>query len=203
MNYGDMKSHFNELLNRSDITSALTTRFIDQGIARVQRSLRIPAMEIQMVYDIQGTTTAIIVPNNFIETIDLYHSKGTVLNRISMSRMQQFKQEGKTGTPLYYTREQADFHVYPYPSSGTLTLNYYGEFEPFTSDSTETTMSHIASDLIIYAALTYAATYYLDEREALFEQKFTTLINELQLQADDQEMNGGTQVLGSAYTYED
>ena len=31
MNYGDLKSHFNDLLNRSDITTALTTRFIDQG----------------------------------------------------------------------------------------------------------------------------------------------------------------------------
>ena len=37
MNYGDLKSHFNGLLNRSDITAALTTRFIDQGIARIQR----------------------------------------------------------------------------------------------------------------------------------------------------------------------
>ena len=39
MNYGDLKSHFNDLLNRSDITTALT-RFIDQGIARIQRQLR-------------------------------------------------------------------------------------------------------------------------------------------------------------------
>ena len=31
MNYGDLKSHFNDLLNRSDINTALTTRFIDQG----------------------------------------------------------------------------------------------------------------------------------------------------------------------------
>ena len=35
MNYGDLKSHFNDLLNRPDITAALTTRFIDQGIARI------------------------------------------------------------------------------------------------------------------------------------------------------------------------
>ena len=31
MNYGDLKSHFNDLLNRSDITPTLTTRFIDQS----------------------------------------------------------------------------------------------------------------------------------------------------------------------------
>ena len=203
MNYGDMKSHFNELLNRSDITSALTTRFVDQGIARVQRSLRVPAMENQNIYTISGSTQHVTIPSDFLEIIDIYHSGGAVLERISMSRMQQLKQEGKTGTPLYFSREQSKFHLYPYPTSGTVTLNYYAEFDAFASDSTETIMSKLASDVIIYAALTYAATYYLDEREALFEQKFTTLINELQLQADDQEMNGGTQVLGSAYTYED
>ena len=37
MNYGDIKSHFDALLNRSDITAALTTLFIDQGIRRIQR----------------------------------------------------------------------------------------------------------------------------------------------------------------------
>ena len=46
MNYGDLKSHFNDLLNRSDITAALTTRFIDQGIA-IERSLRTPAGEAE------------------------------------------------------------------------------------------------------------------------------------------------------------
>ena len=45
MNFGDLKAHFNDLLNRSDITTTLTTRFIDQGIARIQRQLRIPANE--------------------------------------------------------------------------------------------------------------------------------------------------------------
>ena len=52
MNYGDLKSHFNDLLNRTDITSTLTTRFIDQGLARIQRQLRIPTMEKQQVFTI-------------------------------------------------------------------------------------------------------------------------------------------------------
>jgi hypothetical protein len=45
MNYGDLKTHFNNVLNRSDITTALTTTFIDQGTARVQRQLRTPMQE--------------------------------------------------------------------------------------------------------------------------------------------------------------
>ena len=52
MNYGTLKSHFNDLLNRSDITSTLTERFIDQGIARIQRQLRTPANEKKKTYQI-------------------------------------------------------------------------------------------------------------------------------------------------------
>ena len=57
MNYGDLKSHFNDLLNRSDITAALTTRFIDQGIARIQRQLRTPLNEKKKDYTLTGATT--------------------------------------------------------------------------------------------------------------------------------------------------
>ena len=33
MNFGTLKSHFNDLLNRSDITTTLTERFIEQDFS--------------------------------------------------------------------------------------------------------------------------------------------------------------------------
>lgn len=45
MNKGEIRAHFKALLNRSDITDALADTFIDQGITRIQRSLRVPSME--------------------------------------------------------------------------------------------------------------------------------------------------------------
>ena len=45
MNYGELKTHFEALLNRSDITSSLTETFISQGISRIQRQLRTPLNE--------------------------------------------------------------------------------------------------------------------------------------------------------------
>ena len=38
MNYGQLKSHLN-ILNRSDITPALTATFIEQGMTRIGRQL--------------------------------------------------------------------------------------------------------------------------------------------------------------------
>ena len=72
MNYGDLKTHFNNVLNRSDITTALTTTFIDQGIARVQRQLRTPMQEALTTYSLSSQTEYITLPNDFIEIISLY-----------------------------------------------------------------------------------------------------------------------------------
>ena len=53
----------------------------------------------------------------------------------------------------------------------------------------------MAPDLAIYAGLTFAADYYLDQRAEIFEQKFRLFMDELQEQADDQELSGGTQAM--------
>ena len=52
MNKGAIRTHFKELLNRSDITDSLADTFIDQSIARVERTLRIPSMEKTANYTI-------------------------------------------------------------------------------------------------------------------------------------------------------
>jgi hypothetical protein len=193
MNYGDLKTHFTEVLNRSDISTVLTERFIDQGLARIQRSLRVPFMEKQRNYTISSST----------QSRDLYHSTGTTLERVSMETMQALRANSLTGNPTKYAREQAELLIYPYPSDGTVTLNYYGELEAFVSDSTETTITKVAPDLVIYAGLTFAADFYLDERSPLFEAKYKAFLEELQEQSNDQELNGGTQSISLAFTYDE
>ena len=85
MNYGDIKTHFEALLNRSDITPILTTNFIDQGIARIQRQLRTPLNENIVTYTITTQTPSVTVPNDFLEIISLYFG-GSELNRIPVAK---------------------------------------------------------------------------------------------------------------------
>jgi hypothetical protein len=68
-----------------------------------------------------------------------------------------------------------------------------------TTDSSETLLSQIAPDLIIYAALTYASDYYLDERTEVFEGKYLQFMTELQEQANDQELTGSLQSIRPSY----
>jgi len=212
MNLGAIRTHFKELLNRTDITEDLITKFIDQGVDRIARVLRIPELEKTQTYSISSSTTEVTIPTSFLETIDLFHSSGFILDRIPMSKMVALRSTAKNGNPLYYARQGDKFQIYPYPTDGTITLNYYAEADSLydngstyvssDDDTNETTFTKKAADLIIYSALTYAGLYYLDEREVTFESKYQLLLAELQAEADDRELGGGTQVMNTAYTYD-
>lgn len=202
MNFGDLKAHFNDLLNRSDITTTLTTRFIDQGIARIQRQLRIPANEKVKNYSISSITSQITLPTDFLEIISLYANEYE-LQRITMSKFRELANNAFEGKPQFFIRQQQNLQLFPQPSSGTVTLYYYGEFDAMSADSDENILAQIAPDLIIYAGLTFASDFFLDTRAAIFEQKYNQFLTELQEQANDQELHGGPQAIQPAYEYRD
>lgn len=192
MNLGVLRTHFKNLLNRSDITNSLADTFIDQSITRITRSLRVPAMEAQVSYSISASTTKIVLPNDFLEAIDLYYDS-TLLTRLPMREMLNLKKSDQAGSPLYFSREQGNLLLYPSPTTGTVFLNYYAQFAQMTLDSDENILAKIASDLIIYGALVYAADYYLDERAGVFGEKYLRFMLELQEQANDAEITGTLQ----------
>ena len=200
MNYGDLKLHFKSLLNRSDVTDALQETFINQGIQRIQRSLRTPLMENQREYSLSSQTAEVTLPADFLEIMDIYVGT-TALQRVPLSTMLSYKSNTRSGTSQYFTREGNVLLLYPEPATGTLTLNYYGEFAAMTADADENNLAAVASDLIIYSALTYAADYYLDERSPTFEAKYVQFITELQEQANDQELSGTVQQIQPAANY--
>lgn len=202
MNYGDIKSHFDALLNRSDITPALTTLFIDQGISRIQRQLRTPLNESVTTYSITAQTASVTLPQDFLEIISLYQDH-TELQRVPMSKFREVATSVLAGNPQVFVRQQQEIRLHPQPTSGDLVLYYYGEFAPMVNNTDENNLAAVAPDLIIYAGLTYAADYYLDERRDVFEAKYNQFLTEIQEQANDQEMNGGVQAIQPTYTFTD
>ena len=202
MNFGVLKSHFNDVLNRSDITSDLTTRFIEQGIARIQRQLRTPMSEKVLEINITGQTQTLTLPADFLEIISLYHGAHE-LERVPMRRFRELDDNNHTGNPVNFARQAEKLHLYPQPTDGKLVLYYHAEFPALSADSDFNALTKAASDLVIYAGLTYAADFYLDQRAELFEQKFNQFLTEIQEQANDQELQGGTQSVLPSYRYDE
>jgi hypothetical protein len=198
MNYGSLRSHFKALLNRSDITDALADTFIDQGITRIQRSLRIPIMEKLYEFNVTTTISSIVVPADYLEAISIYHDKHE-LERVPLGDMLSLKDNGAAGIPRYFCRQGDKILMSPEPSEGTVSINYYSEFPEMTTDTDENSLARVASDLIIYAALVYAADYFLDERAQVFDQKYLYFMTELQEQANVAELSGTLQRIRPSY----
>jgi hypothetical protein len=192
MNYGQIRTQFKAILNRSDCTDALADTFISQGIARSQRVLRIPANEKSLATTVGPTFTGVAVPNDLIEVIT-FDCDGKKVNYLPVQRWLELDQDA-AGTPEYWTRIGTNFKFKPLPTQGKiLTLYYYGDFAAFTSDSTETALSVLAPDLIIYGGLGFAADYFLDERKDIFEQRYMMSAQELQEQAYNTDGAGSVQ----------
>ena len=202
MNYGQLQSHFNDLLNRSDITQALTERFLQQGLQRIERTLRTPMQEKMFNVTITTKTTQMTLPSDFLQIISLYYDQYE-LERISMRRFRELNFNNFTGKPQYFVRQTANLLLYPQPVTGILSLYYYAELPQLINATDQNALTQAGPDLILYAAATFAADFYLDDRAELFEMKFQGMLNELQEQSNAQEIQGGTQSIVPAYNYAD
>ena len=200
MNKGEIRAHFKALLNRTDCDDSLADTFINQSIARIERTLRIPPMEKTQTYTIQASTSFVTIPSDFLEITDFYYDS-TNLTRVPLGKMVEMSEGGQQGTPTSFSREGEVMKIYPYPTSGTITMNYYASFTDMVSDTDENDLALIGSDLIIYGALAYASDYYLDERGQLFEAKFGQFMTEVQEQANDAETSGSVQSMQPVALY--
>jgi hypothetical protein len=202
MNLGDLRTHFKALLNRTDVSSQLIDTFLDQSQTRIMRTLRVPNMEKQHTYTISASTSSVVLPADFLEAIDLYFDD-YLLRRIPMREMLLRRKSGESGNPHFFARENEKFLLFPAPSSGTLTLNYYATFATMSADSDENGLAQMASDVLLYGALVFAADYYLDDRLPQFEMRFGQLLNEIQLFADDAELAGQLTSIRPTTFYDD
>ena len=164
--------------------------------------LRSAMNEKVQVITLSQPTASITLPSNFLELISLYY-KDRELIRLPNSQFRPYAENPIQGKPDHFTRQQEALFIHPQPSDGELTLYYYGDFDALSADSDSNALTESAPDLLLYAALTYAADYYLDERATIFEQKFQAFLTEIQEQANDQELNGSTQQIAPAYRYEE
>lgn len=182
MNYGELRSHFLQILNRSDCSNDLADTFITSGLRRIERLLRTPIQRVVLDVVIDETTTASYpIPADYLGLHEMMVN-GVHVPRIAPAQLEYFN-------GFHFAHN--NFNFTPELQVGdTLTLEYYSEFTKGVSDGTTTAYSLILSDTVVYAALVFACTYFVDARKAEFAADFATMIQEIQLMADIDEMSG-------------
>ncbi len=198
MNKSQIRSQFLALLNRNDCSNELADTFLEQGLARIQRTLRVPPMEKMETYTINDVTPgSLTLPEDFLNIKYLY-CDGTLLEYVDIGRL--LSQPQYIDTPSMYTRVQGSLRLSPTPPEGaTVVMVYYGEIPDLTEDTSENFVTVVAPDLLIYGSLSYAADYFIDERKPLFEETYGRVYNELTEQALLTEMDQSSMAIGSPY----
>jgi len=199
MNKSQIRSQLLALLNRNDCSNELADTFIEQSVARIQRVLRVPAMEQSVQYTINAIAgDTLVLPSDFLN-MKLLISQDTLLEYVDPQRFFSYPKTGAAAS--VYTRMQGALKLRPVPPAGTEVLMiYHGEIPDFTGDTSTTFLSEIAPDLLVYGALTYASDYFVDERKPLFEETYARVFAELQEQAYMAEMEQSSMRMASPYS---
>lgn len=206
MNKAQIRSQFKALLNRNDCSDSLANTFIDQTIGRLQRTLRVPSMEkAETITFTAALPDSFILPNDFLGIKELYfiqapYSKS--LERLELGRFLEINALGGS-VPQYYCRVQNSMKVKPAQAGMVIYMVYYGEIPDLVEDTDENFLTQIASDLLIYGALSFACDYFVDERKAAFAEQYKTIYEEIIEQNYQLEFAGGMNMVQGLYSFND
>jgi hypothetical protein len=182
----------NSVVNKSD---SLVSLFINQSIMRIQRELRVPFMEKQILYTIPSDYTKLAIPSDMLELIAImvdtdadgileYELRKTALTQVvTASQM-------PGATPRVYTRQGGSWVLGPQPAAGSQVLiYYYAEFAALNSDTDTNTALKVAWDAVLYGALAAAYSYLKDvENRTEAEGTYSQITQNLQRMADADEL---------------
>jgi len=130
-------------LNRSDLTDAQIDNFVSIGEARIYEDLRVPTLEISQGFSVTATNSSIIVPEGFLEMIELKKDdandkdEDVVLSRVDSKVFNNNKIKNA------YTRHIGNFLLTDnngeQKASGNYGMYYYKAEDPIGTYATATT----------------------------------------------------------------
>lgn len=195
MTLDEIKSQFTGLMNRRDLTAntSLVSTFVNQSIMRIQRELRIPAMEKSVNVTIGNPYSGLIIPSDLLELISIIPTTsdgGSIrLKRGTLERCLNLATF--VGDPEIYARQGGLWILGPAPAlNQVVRVDYYAEFSPLVNGTDTNVIAEIAWDLIVYGALSAACEYFKDSRLQVFEARYQQIFEALQNQADYDEIDG-------------
>jgi hypothetical protein len=191
MNYGELQAQFEGLLKRRDMTPTQSSIFLQQAVSRVQRVLRIPPMEKSVAVTYDGSTFhdgQIPIPNDYLRLIGItvstpYGEKE--VKQKDLATVLNDRSSGVADTPRSFVRRGGLWEFGPEPLVGTvIRIDYYDEFPTLSAPTDSNFLTAGPTDLVIYAALTYAGEWFVDKRTPTWEARFQSIVAEIQNQAD-------------------
>lgn len=196
MDYQTLRATFQGILNRTDCTDTQADQFIGMGLRRAERVIRTPLQRRYINVVKTPEISFLSLPSDYL-TMESVFVNGQVLRRASTT---ETIKPGDYSLPTTWWLEGRFLYFAGDLKDGDeVSFSYFGEFLEPTDDTGSTGYTETIPDLIIYAALIYAADFFLDVRMAAFENFYRTLRDEVQLMADQEATSGGYMVMSHPY----
>lgn len=177
MNTEELRETFKDILNRTDCTEEHVTTFVNMGLGRVERVLKLDLQKTSKTFKGQSSFS---LPNDFLSLI-LVKLNGNTCQRVPDT----YDAKPFVKEPVYRITEG----ILEFPSRAigpddNVLVRYFKRSPDVEAHA------NLHADLIIYAALIYAADLFVDERKASFENTYGQLLAEVQMHNDLNQMSG-------------
>jgi hypothetical protein len=198
--YASMRATFIQLLNRTDLTDpddALVKGWFDLSLKRIEREVRAECMVTVTTVDTTSSVSTIPIPTDYLQTKAIVWSDSTQGGEIDPVDLGTYYTHLNTtpDTPIHYVREGSNWLVHAaIPAGATAKVAYYAKLTPLAGDSDEPVLAQIAPDLIIYGALLYAATHFIDDRGQAWKGEWEFFREQVQSQSTEGENRGALAV---------
>ena len=166
--YGSLKAHLADTLNRDDLTSVIP-QFVEFAMADLNRKLRVRQQMVRAQGNVFSGNDKIRLPANFLAMRNIQVNTDPIrgLEYATPERMDELRQSyngGANGEPVYYTVMGDNIFVVPTPD-GTyqLEIGYYRDIPTLTTDSDTNFLITDHPDLITYGSLMHSAPYLQDD----------------------------------------
>lgn len=204
MSFQTLIDDFRTILLRDDCTEAQAAAFLTQGIRRLQREVRLPAMERDITATFPtGGESSVVLPSNLLQIIDVIVTDGSSaqprpLRKTEYRTLVAMDQE--TAPHTYATFGSRLFVAGAMSAGSSLRLLYYGTFTdlPTYADDNEVTIGF--PEAAIYAGLVYAASAYSHPSKGEWEADYAAVREGLVSSAVDFAMTGGPQAVAPMYS---
>ena len=194
--YAQLQTAVANWLDRSDLTDRIQ-EFIDLAEARINRNLRIRAMETVATGTLTAGTREYNLPTGYIQAKEFHLTTDplTPMSYITPELMTRIWAGSTQGKPRAFTFIGDKFRLGPNPDAAyTRSMVYYKKFDALSDSATTNWVITNAPDLYLYASLLEAEPFIMnDERIPIWAAAYKQAIDDIQLQ-DNKDRHSGSEL---------